>query len=104
MRDARSSSFSCDRPHVGFPTRPMRHTDQGYLVAARLRKQEGAARLNAPRVFRVSVCNAYDWAPRYSLIVEAFDDTLAEYRRAARHPPCYIGFCPGSPPTSLSWS
>jgi hypothetical protein len=35
---------------------------------------------------RLLTCNGYDWAPRYPLIVEAFDDTLAEYRRAARHP------------------
>ena len=27
----------------------------------------------------------HDWASRYPLIVEGFDDTLAGYRRAARH-------------------
>jgi hypothetical protein len=34
---------------------------------------------------RLLTRNGYDGAPRYPLIVEAFDDTLAGYRRAARH-------------------
>jgi ATP-dependent DNA ligase len=54
---------------------------------------------------RLLTHNGYDWAPRYPLIVEAFDDTLAEVLESSQaRPPCYIGFCPGSPPTSLSWS
>ena len=34
---------------------------------------------------RLLTRNGYDWASRYPLIVEGFDDTLAGYRRAARH-------------------
>jgi len=34
---------------------------------------------------RLLTRNGHDWASRYPLIVEGFDDTLAGYRRAARH-------------------
>ena len=38
-----------------------------------------------PIGIRLLTRNGYDWSPRYPLIVEGFDDTLAGYRRAAKH-------------------
>ena len=38
-----------------------------------------------PIGIRLLTRNGHDWSPRYPLIVEGFDDTLAGYRRAAKH-------------------
>ena len=53
---------------------------------------------------RLLTRNGYDWSSRYPLIVEGFDDRLAGYLRRRGTVCCNIGFCPGSPPTTRSWS
>jgi hypothetical protein len=89
--------FSKRRPYRGISRRPL-GTCRATLsfarrppaVRPRLASRDQARRLSlmARRDsvgIRLLTRNSHDWSRRYPLIVEGFDDTLAGYRRAARH-------------------
>ena len=85
--------FSKRHPYRGISRRPLgtcraplsfarRPASAGFTRSSRTAIAHGATGLGRhPALTR----NSHDWSRRYPLILEGFDDTLAGYRRAARH-------------------